>query len=108
MFCHPFCLLSYSGTKSYQNLLVDVYGGIDTEFKQSNLGVVALQYPLSFSSRGFYQNSGKIDGNWAVFLWSNNTLYTDKAGDSDLAIEAFFVQYQATRGRGLSFRCLGR
>ena len=109
MFCHPFGLLSYSGTKSYQNLLVDVYGGKD-DFG-IRISAFALRNPISFFYGEIYHNE------YGKTTTASRSYYTENGAMSNLRIASLHihadflgVQYymSSLKGAGYAIRCLVR
>ena len=106
MFCHPFGLLSYSGIKSYQNLLVDVYGGTSTWGARN---VFVQMTPLSFAMSGhYYWLYGGIDyqAMRSLFWTQAYASYTDAY--YRYVTDTYFSTYSIAKAEGMSLRCLVR
>ena len=103
-------LPTYDGTKSYQNLLVEVYGGTDGYLLDSNLDVIIQNNPISFIRSGrYYYGSGSIVDR------SNESFYWGLIPVSDtyaryLYFYSTYLNPQSSnyKGNGFSFRCLVR
>ena len=110
MFCHPFGLLSYSGTKSYQNLLVDVYGGTSESYANSALASIVFQSPFNFTRSGFRhfnRNDNGSDGSGVTGYFWLAEYYNSRAArimyhDSDRLSPATLE----SKGFGFTVRCL--
>ena len=103
-------LPTYSGTKSYQNLLVEVYGGTEVYNFKGNFDSLAQLTPMNFARSGVYNGS------------AGSTSHTTSAGryvqarvnsKGDFMTLTFFDNYMQlgfpyNKGYGFSLRCLGR
>ena len=100
-------LPTYDGTKSYQNLLVEVYGISES---YSAVGVKinsdsSIQFPpFNFIRSGFYiYSSGQTNFAWRGSFWYS-TISVDLLFNSD----TLRTQDSSAKGFGLTLRCLVR
>ena len=102
---------SHSDTKSYQNLLVDVYGGEDGNYDGANLGNIPLLNTFSYMRTGrFLYTSGKIENAGAYGFYLESEANSDKKFESFVS-KTDYLSPQNThyaKGNGFSLRCLVR
>ena len=101
-------LPTYDGTKSYQNLLVGVYGGVNDG---SNRDSIIQQKPINLIHNGFYDyDSGGIGGrNNVGYYWRPSSVSADNA--RSLYFHSTYLSplgYGNDKGLGFSLRCLVR
>ena len=110
MFCHPFGLLSYSDTKSYQNLLVDAYGGTNGSYTGSTLGSLTLQTLFNLTYSGYYNTAtgGIFEQGSYGYFWESQPYYNPYARALNFAHAYLGSQGANYKGRGFSLRCLVR
>ena len=113
-FCLGRQLPTYNGTKSYQNLLVGVYGiqvGGSWSAPLHNPDSVMHQSPLNFSRSGYYScnsgstNSGRSDGYYHSSRTGSATTmqYLNFNSTYLLPLNNYYE-----RGAGITLRCLVR
>ena len=115
-FGHPakiFEPVPYSGTKSYQNLLVDAYGGTDYDKipSASNISSIASLSPFSIVVSGdyAYYHGGIYNQLTGKYLWTQQaSSYGDQAYYLDVAQNYLRPQTPYYKGYGFSIRCLVR
>ena len=102
-------LPTYDGTKSYQNLLVGVYGGQEgIDWLSTRLDTVTQNIPINLIRNGYYKyDSGSISSrnNYGYYWWlqaSSNML----AMHLRLNATALYSQHHSHKGAGYSLRCL--
>ena len=105
-------LPTYDGTKSYQNLLVGVYGGVDSngELLESHLDAVIHNKPLNSVRGGYYErsNGGINVRNGRGYYWRLDSSSDNSAGHL-LAYSTYFNSQNAHfKGHGMALRCLVR
>ena len=113
VFVRPRSALSYSDTKSYQNLLVDVYGGAklqeDVHTSSYVLGTITTLSPLSFTYNGIMlekSQPSKVEEGGGYWISFRNGQSTQR-----FIYATYFVLTPPTSwilGEGLSLRCLVR
>ena len=102
----PRQLPTYDGTKSYQNLLVEVYGGKDIG---DNRDTIIQNMPANFIRSGNYSSSGTIvrrnsSGRyWYDQVYTNKTAFGLSFGDTNLD-----PRVADNRDNGYTVRCLVR
>ena len=111
-FGHPakiFGPVTYSGAKSYQNLLVDVYGG--TDYKHlgftDNEDSILLMPVFTFTRSGFYNadvSSQQSNG----YFWERDGSEESMARNLIFYGTLMYPQNYGYRGLGFSLRCLVR
>ena len=99
-------LPSYSGTKSYQNLLVDVYGGVENVPNGSIAAIIPINFTLSGA---YYYDSGnhklsEVDST----MWTRSRDYIKSGqpyefGSTD---KSFGKTHDGSWGFGFALRCL--
>ena len=109
----PRQLPTYDGTKSYQNLLVGVYGGQESKgnlFTTNSDSIIHFQ-PIAFIRGGNYNcSSGSINNLLSSFgtYWESRAYLTDLAWYFNLNFTTLDSQAGSPKGNGYSLRCLVR
>ena len=98
-------LPTYDGTKSYQNLLVGVYGGIDIG---NNRDAILRRKPSNFVNAGDYHYNGYLGGRGGNNYWLSVTRSSIVAANLYFTSNYFNPQEGYQKGSGFSLRCLGR
>ena len=101
-------IFSHSGTKSYQNLLVDVYGGERTSGASSES--FNLDSPFNFTRTGYYNiTAGDLTSeSLAGSFWENEIYYENHARLLRFYRNELIPQYANGKGYGFSLRYLVR
>ena len=105
-------LPTYSGTKSYQNLLVEVYGGTSGTLSGSHLDAIIQNNPTSFVRSGAYRfDSGSLTyyprTNYG-FFWEATPYSATNARYLYFYSTYLTPQNNSNKGNGISLRCLVR
>ena len=103
-------LPTYNGTKSYQNLLVEVYGGVGSSLKNSRVGVITQNKPVNFILSGVYYHDSGTGRETALndsTLWTKDSkVGRQQSQEFGATIQMLGATHDGTRGFGFSFRCL--
>ena len=102
--------------KSFYNLIINAYGGIEVSSNRLNADVITLYPPLSFIRAGYYNyldtkiyNSGTIGHFWGKRPNSNgegaSSLYINSYNTSNSLLQP---KSNPARGQGNSIRCVSR
>ena len=108
----PLQLPTYDGTKSYQNLLVGVYGGQEGAnwLPNINLDTITQSVPISLVRSGYYDykagnvNSRNIAGNY----WESRVSSESYADRLNFDIASLLPQINYIKSQGFQLRCLVR
>ena len=105
-------LPTYDGTKSYQNLLVGVYGG---QYVSGNTGIdkadsFMKRPPTNFIRGGHYNyNSGRVsDRSSGGWYWYPNSTSTTRANRLTFGSDYLIPNDSYNKGQGFPLRCLAR
>ena len=96
----------YSDTKSYQNLLVDVYGGENSYFASTSFSSSVLRSPIQLGYGNIYRF---YDGN---FNYSNGSYWLSVVANNTRAHFLYFYSGYLRainaydKGAGMPIRCL--
>ena len=111
-FGHPvkiFEPVPYSGTKSYQNLLVDVYGGTgfyDGLRYTPNVSTIAQNGAMRFTYPGIYYGSDPHNQTYNGYFWTNYGEGNSSARYLDLSSTVLLPYNIRSKGEGYAIRCL--
>ena len=102
--------------KSFYNLIINSYGGVEASSNRPNADVIVLYPPLSFIRAGYYQNSSTLITNpgltgyyWGARLHPNGGYGSVLLANSyNIANSALQSKVHLQSGLGNSVRCVSR
>ena len=103
-------LPTYDGTKSYQNLLVGVYGGTYGNLADSHIDTMVYNKPVNFDRGGhYYRGSGYIiSRNGSGFYWQTQATTNTYGRYLNFSLSVLTPHPVSDKGYGFSIRCLVR